>query len=37
MLKNVLKKNLDECDFVIYNAGTDLLKGDPLGGLSISK
>lgn len=23
-------------DFVIYNAGTDLLEGDPLSGLSIS-
>jgi histone deacetylase 11 len=24
-------------DFVIYNAGTDILQGDPLGALNISR
>ena len=23
-------------EFLIYNAGTDILEGDPLGGLSIT-
>lgn len=37
-----IQKNIDkgiqefQPEFVIYNAGTDILKGDPLGGLSIS-
>lgn len=34
----VLEKDLDsfQPEFVIYNAGTDILQGDPLGNLSIT-
>eukprot|EP01083_Nonionella_stella_P008337 23973_1 len=38
-LKETLPKCLDEFEpqLVIYNAGTDILKGDPLGALDISE
>eukprot|EP00830_Metopus_es_P017588 TRINITY_DN5824_c0_g1_i1.p1 TRINITY_DN5824_c0_g1~~TRINITY_DN5824_c0_g1_i1.p1 ORF type:complete len:359 (+),score=56.82 TRINITY_DN5824_c0_g1_i1:699-1775(+) len=30
-------RNFSEVDFVIYNAGTDILEGDPLGRLNITE
>nr|XP_039267078.1 histone deacetylase 11-like [Styela clava] len=38
LLKSNIKEVLDEADpqYVLYNAGTDILKGDPLGKLNIS-
>eukprot|EP00794_Sanderia_malayensis_P006956 gene6956-7738_t len=39
---NLINKNIDEAlktfppDFILYNAGTDIIKGDPLGDLSIT-
>ena len=37
-LKNILPQVFQQFrpDFVLYNAGTDILDGDPLSGLSIS-
>lgn len=38
-LSEGLNAALDEfpnCDLIVYNAGTDLLAGDPLGRLNIS-
>ena len=37
-----LEKALNECikkfrpEFILYNAGTDCMEGDPLGGLNIT-
>ncbi|CAF4452865.1 unnamed protein product, partial [Rotaria magnacalcarata] len=38
LLHNNLKNSLNEFqpDFVVYNAGTDILQGDPLGNLDIT-
>lgn len=38
-LKQALDKSFSEFkpQFVLYNAGTDILKGDPLGGMAVSK
>ena len=39
MVKKSLKKAFEEFkpEFVIYNAGTDCMRGDPLGALKISE
>lgn len=38
VVKDNLSKALEEFvpDFIVYNAGTDILEGDPLGQLSIT-
>ena len=38
-VESSLKRGLESFkpDFVIYNAGTDCMIGDPLGGLSLSE
>ena len=42
MSRIILFRKLEEAldsfrpDFVVYNAGTDILEGDPLGALAIS-
>lgn len=38
LLHRNLKRSLHEFqpDFVVYNAGTDILQGDPLGNLDVS-
>jgi len=39
ILENNLGKAMDESnpDIIFYNAGTDILKGDPVGGFNVSK
>ena len=38
-MKETIPKAMDSFkpEFVVYNAGTDILKGDALGGLTVSR